>query len=162
MLLILAYLFSDIFLINLNHHNYIPSVSASPATIILRPNGPGDSTQLYQYPTTGENWDKVDDEIPDGDATYVYIIGGNALDLYAIEDPPINIGTINSVTIYAYCIKEGGNPNLYICIRTQELLMNLAHMAYVHNMNIIQAYLLLILIQINHGLGMKLMIYKQE
>jgi hypothetical protein len=118
MLLILAYLFSDIFLINLNHHNYIPSISASPATIILRPNGPGDSTQLYQYPTTGENWEKVDDGIPDGDATYVYIIEDNALDLYAIEDPPINIGIINSVTIYAYCRKERGSPDLYICIRT--------------------------------------------
>ncbi|MEM2555088.1 MAG: hypothetical protein QXW69_07425, partial [Nitrososphaerota archaeon] len=52
MLLILAYLLSDIFPINLNHYNYIPSyipsVSASPATIILRPNGPGNSTRLYQ------------------------------------------------------------------------------------------------------------------
>jgi len=120
MLLILAYLFSDIFLINLNHHNYIPSVSASPATIILRPNGSGASTELSQYPPEGENWDKVDDKMPDGDSTYVYIIEGNALDLYAINDSLINIGIINSVTIYAYCRKEKGSPDLYICIRTHE------------------------------------------
>ena len=119
MLLILAYLFSDIFLINLNHHNYIPSILASPATIILRPNGPGASTRLYQYPTTGENWDKVDDKIPDEDATYVYISGGNALDLYAIEDSPINIGIINSVTVYARCRRVGERIGiLRIYIRT--------------------------------------------
>ncbi|MEM3406759.1 MAG: hypothetical protein QXM07_03805, partial [Nitrososphaerota archaeon] len=120
MLLILAYLFSDIFLNNLNRYNYIPSVSASPATIILRPNGPGDSTQLYQFPSTGENWDKVNDTTPDRDTTYVFanITNSGSLDLYALQDSPINIGTINSVTIYAYCRKEGGSPNLYIYIRT--------------------------------------------
>ena len=119
MLLILAYLFSDIFLINLNHHNYIPSVSASPTTLILRPNGPGNSTQLYQYPSTGENWDKVDDETPDEDNTYVYRReAGPALDLYAIEDSPINIGTINSVTIYARCKGLEGKEKLRIYIRT--------------------------------------------
>jgi hypothetical protein len=38
----------------------------------LRPTGTGDETEIkYQYPDSGEHWDKVDDTSPDDDSTYI-------------------------------------------------------------------------------------------
>jgi len=43
------------------------------ATEILRPNAAGDETTIAsQYPDSGAHWDKVDEETPDNDTTYVY------------------------------------------------------------------------------------------
>jgi hypothetical protein len=41
--------------------------------VILRPIGTGDETEVkYQYPATGEHWDKVDEASSDNDSTYIY------------------------------------------------------------------------------------------
>jgi len=41
--------------------------------VIFRPIGIGDETDVkYQYPATGEHWDKVDEASSDNDSTYVY------------------------------------------------------------------------------------------
>lgn len=41
--------------------------------IIYRPAGAGDETDIkYQYPDSGEHWDKVDETTSDDDSTYVY------------------------------------------------------------------------------------------
>ena len=41
--------------------------------VILRPIGVGDEADVkYQYPDTGEHWDKVDEATSDNDSTYVY------------------------------------------------------------------------------------------
>ena len=41
--------------------------------VILRPIGIGDETDVkYQFPATGEHWDKVDETSSDNDTTYVY------------------------------------------------------------------------------------------
>jgi hypothetical protein len=68
------------------------------ATEILRPNAPGDVTQLSQSPSSGSNWDKVDEEVSDGDATFVY--GDDKYDLYNLQSSGVGAGIINSVIIY--------------------------------------------------------------
>lgn len=72
----------------------------SADTLTLRPNGVGDITQLSDNPSTGENWEKVDDVTPDINTT-VYTGSSSAkYDLYTLPDRTTESGTINSVTIY--------------------------------------------------------------
>jgi len=72
------------------------------ATVTLRPDA-NISVQCSQYPTSGYNYDKVNEVTSDGDSTYVYAPGGtNAYyyDLYDIPSSGIPVGsTINSVAI---------------------------------------------------------------
>lgn len=75
-----------------------------PRTIILRPNAPGDKTEIpYQVPVWYEHWDKVDEEIPDEDATVVTMYGSPgsraAEDLYHIQAPP-TLGKVASVEVF--------------------------------------------------------------
>ena len=61
------------------------------------PNAGGDQTGIaYQHPSEDEHWDKVDDPVSDGNATYVYtaLLGGQK-DLYNI---PLHT-TLGSPTI---------------------------------------------------------------
>jgi hypothetical protein len=76
------------------------------ASETLRPNAAGDLTQWFPYPTDYANWDCVNDETPDEDATYVKtgIIAAQEYreDSYNIPDSAIPAGsTINSVTVYS-------------------------------------------------------------
>ncbi|MCK4891976.1 MAG: hypothetical protein KAS78_04890, partial [Candidatus Pacebacteria bacterium] len=76
----------------------------STSTLILKPNGAGDYTQLSQYPATGSNWDKVDDGVspdmtPDDATTYVNGLDGSA-DVYALENHTTQSGSIQQVKIY--------------------------------------------------------------
>jgi len=69
---------------------------------ILRPNATGDETSIpYQYPDSGEHWDKVGEEVLD-DNTYVGTSSyANYLrDLYKLPVHSDGLGTINSITIY--------------------------------------------------------------
>ena len=72
--------------------------------LILRPNAPGDITQLAQTPSTGYNWDKVDEESPDYGATDNFTSNyyGIRRDLYNIRnrDPLKEAGTINYIKVY--------------------------------------------------------------
>jgi hypothetical protein len=78
------------------------------ATETLRPTGAGTTTAIEsQYPNSTSHYDKVDEEVSDDDATYVYMSGTSTtevLDTYATADTAIPAGsTINSVTVYVLC-----------------------------------------------------------
>ncbi|OGO44850.1 MAG: hypothetical protein A2Z05_06000 [Chloroflexi bacterium RBG_16_60_22] len=84
-------------------------------TEIIVPNAAGDDTELpTQYPTTGEHWDKVDDQpTPDDGATYVSTegTGGWQRDLYNLSDY-IGAGgteTIDNITVYFRFSADGAN-----------------------------------------------------
>ena len=68
---------------------------------ILRPNAAGDETSITShYPYSGEHWDKVDEETPDDDSTYICTYSSSyQRDLYNLPSPT-GSGTINSITIY--------------------------------------------------------------
>jgi hypothetical protein len=75
------------------------------ATEILRPYAAGDETSISnQSPTSGEHWDKVDEETPDENSTYVYpysVPSGYQRDLYNLPASSIPDGaTINFIKIY--------------------------------------------------------------
>ena len=74
------------------------------ATGTLRPNGAGDETNLFPYPDTGEaNWEDVDEEVADDNATYVKSGTADAnwrRDLYNLPAHS-GSGTINKITVYA-------------------------------------------------------------
>ena len=71
-------------------------------TVILRPNAAGSETNIgYQYPESGEHWDKVDEETADDGSTYIAptVATSYSQDLYALPNPSLS-GTINKITIY--------------------------------------------------------------
>ena len=73
------------------------------AAEILRPNANGDENLWgYQYPETGEHWDKVNEAIADDTGTYVR--RGSADPSYTYElfnlPAPQGTGTINKITVY--------------------------------------------------------------
>jgi len=69
----------------------------------LRPNGAGSQTDIpLQYPDEGEHWDKVDEEVPDHEDTYVR--NGTTeykRDLYSFVSSA-GTGTIDKVSVYLY------------------------------------------------------------
>ena len=81
------------------------------ATEILRPNATGDETSITsQYPTGGEHWDKVDEEVADGNSTRVSTNSTSyQRDLYNLPASSIPGGaTINFIKVY---ISARGNAN---------------------------------------------------
>ena len=69
----------------------------------LRPNAAGDYANIaYQLPVESEHWDKVDEESPDDDTTYVYTPSAvQQKDAYNLQDTAIPGGSIiNSVQVY--------------------------------------------------------------
>ncbi len=72
--------------------------------IIYRPNAVGDLTDIKdQYPASGDHWDKVADNVSDGDSTYVYTPSkGWEEDLYNIPDHSTQTasGDINYVEVF--------------------------------------------------------------
>jgi len=101
------------------------SILVPPAagTETLRPSAPGDETLISdQEPDSGAHWEKVDDEIPDGDSTYVSTENFDwQEDLYNIADHSIGSGTINYVKVYMVCRAEITNPSqstAYVHIKT--------------------------------------------
>ncbi len=72
------------------------------STLTLVPNDVGDYTNIPgMYPAGGSHWDKVDDPpgSPDGDATYIFLLGAQLKDAYKLTDTS-QTGTINSVRVY--------------------------------------------------------------
>jgi hypothetical protein len=72
--------------------------------IIYRPNAAGDETNIAsQFPATGAHWDKVSDNVSDGDSTYVYTdMDLWEEDLYNIPDHSTQTagGDINYVEVF--------------------------------------------------------------
>lgn len=82
------------------------------ATETLRPNAAGDETSINtQYPSSGEHWDKVDEETADNDTTKVYNwqVTSYQRDLYNLPASS-GSGTINFIRIY-FRVKNYGNSN---------------------------------------------------
>jgi len=75
-------------------------VLASPDTLVLRPDGAGDSTELTPFPTATANWDCVDDVTSDGVSTYVYSDSKQfGSDFYNFANTS-QTGSIDSVTVW--------------------------------------------------------------
>ena len=99
-------------------------------TIIYRPNAAGDETTIVdQYPVTGEHWDKVSENISNGDSTYV-ATDSNAWqeDLYNITDHSTQTaaGTINYVEVYmvSRVTANATQTSAYIHIKTNGVEYN--------------------------------------
>ena len=73
-------------------------------TIIYRPDAAGDKADIAnQFPASGEHWDKVSENVSDGDSTYVSTDNNKwKKDLYNIPDHSTQTaaGTINYVRVY--------------------------------------------------------------
>jgi hypothetical protein len=78
------------------------------ATETLRPNAAGGETGLDQFPSSGENWDKVDEATPDDGSTYVEPddTGYFQRDLYNLPAHSEGSGTINFIKIYFRCKRD--------------------------------------------------------
>jgi hypothetical protein len=78
-------------------------VSLEGQTAILRPADKGDQTEIEgKYPDTGKNWDKLDEQIFDGDGTYVFTSASTwQVDLYKIAGTIQSQGVIDYVRVYA-------------------------------------------------------------
>jgi len=68
-------------------------------TVTLRPNGDV-VTGWTTYPAGGNHYEKVDEETPDEDSTYIYTDGLSLADLFDLTDSGLSGVTINSVTVY--------------------------------------------------------------
>jgi len=97
-------------------------------TEILRPDAAGDETNIAsQLPDSGEHWDKVYEETPDGDSTYVYTSSSAwQEDLYSIADHSAGAGTINYVKVYMECRADASptQTSIYAHIKTNEAEYN--------------------------------------
>ncbi len=81
------------------------------ATEILRPNADGDYTELFQDPSSGAHWDKVDEAVADDNTTQIYNNDGSVKrDLFNLP-AHTGSGTINFVKLYFRCkLGDGSNP----------------------------------------------------
>jgi len=97
-------------------------------TEILRPDATGDETNIAsQLPDSGAHWDKVAEETPDGDSTYVYTNSPSwQEDLYNIADHSTGVGTINYVKAYLECRADASptQASVYTHIKTNEAEYN--------------------------------------
>ena len=70
-------------------------------TLVLRPNGVGSRTEFNTGGGCSDNWECVDDEIPDENSTRVRIRSSSYhTDTYSISDPSSNPCNISGVTVY--------------------------------------------------------------
>ena len=76
-------------------------LSKTSESLILRPNRAGSETSIYgQAPEVGEHWEKVCEETPNDDETYVWTDTGNwERDLCALEDTS-QTGDIEKIKVY--------------------------------------------------------------
>ena len=74
----------------------------------------GDGTTTDWGLSTGSNhWELVDENPPDGDATYIFSDTLNEIDLFDIEDTPAGAGTIHGIQVVANARKiDAGARNI--------------------------------------------------
>ncbi len=85
-------------------------------TLILRPDSNGSENEVYQYPDSGSHYDKVDEEVSDGDATYLYYdtsLSGPKDEYFFYPDSGLGSATVNSVTVYAKVKKDSTGYGLF-------------------------------------------------
>lgn len=103
-------------------------VTCTSETETLRPNAAGDETgitfvlgdgagdlaELYVYPSDGIHWDKVDEETPDEDETYVHRYGGStgtSYDSYNLPRSSLGEVVITNVRVYGRLRRIAQNPD---------------------------------------------------
>jgi len=88
----------------------------------IRPNGAGAVTELDAVGDS-PNWECVDEEVADGDTTYVTYkpTVGSGKDLYALANPTYPYGTINKVTVYfrMKLSNQPGNISQDVIVKTE-------------------------------------------
>lgn len=96
------------------------STPVGPATVWLHlPDGDGDHTDLSQEPNSGANWEKVDENPPDGDTTYVYGDTDGEFDLYTLDDLPAGTWDVLAIqTEIDARTDDGGARNLIPVLKT--------------------------------------------
>ena len=83
-------------------------------TAILRPNAEGDHSDLSEHGEGSAHWSKVDEEISDGDTTYVYMdTKADKYDIYQLSDSS-QTGTITSVEVTSKCRREDDSGSFTI------------------------------------------------
>jgi hypothetical protein len=95
---------------------YFNSLSGTPATLTLRPNGAGYYTQLVPFSAV-TNWECVAPAIPHPGRFVEFWNYGYTWDTYALSDHTSEVGVIQKVTIYAVCSKEVGAGEVYGSLR---------------------------------------------
>lgn len=98
-------------------------------TVSKNENGPKELTSTFRpdgavrsdHTPVGEanNWECVDEVVPDEDATYVYESGGAGTDMYDIPNHTTESGTINSATLYYRCRKLNNDCTANACSDTE-------------------------------------------
>jgi len=88
--------------------------------LVLRPTGVGSSTALVGSGSGSGNWDRVNEETPDDNATYVASSGGTSYetDTYATQDSGMSSGSISSVTLHIRVRKGSGGSKVKTVLRT--------------------------------------------
>ena len=84
-------------------------------TEILLPNAAGADTKIeFQYPDSGDHWDKVADTGSDDWSAYVYTDSkaGYAKDLYQLVDHVEGTGIITQVTVYIRFAGDAGTTHI--------------------------------------------------
>lgn len=81
----------------------------------IRPEANGTGWNLSVHPVDDENYDAVDDVIPNNDADYVYVEWQATWlnDTYIMQDISGRTEGINSITVYGYIEKAGGTQFPY-------------------------------------------------
>lgn len=86
----------------------------------IYPDGAGNETDWT--PSTGSNWENVDDAQPDDDSTYNYVASGGGLpanDLYTLGSLVTGVGEIYGIQINSYTRKDdAGSVKLANILRT--------------------------------------------
>ena len=95
-------------------------VTPGGGELVLRPTGVGSSTVLVGGGAGAGNWDRVNEETPDDNATYVASSGGPPYetDTYATQDSGMSSGSISSVTIHIRVCKGSGGSKTKTVLRT--------------------------------------------
>lgn len=111
--------------ISIKHNiNTEPPPPPPQSDFILMPIGAGNASYFaVQYPAEGEHWQKVDEEVSDGDATYVADSASdmNNWDWYNIDDLPSGITNIYGITLSAVMRGEGTDmTNGFFGLRTSD------------------------------------------
>lgn len=111
--------FDDIYVLDTNgteNNDFLGDVRVET----IRPAGAGNETDWT--PSTGANWENVDDVHPDDDSTYNYVGSGAGFpqnDLYTLDNLTTTLGEIYAVQINSYTRKDdAGSVGLANILRT--------------------------------------------
>jgi len=100
-----------------------PLSAGGGGQLVLHPTGVGSSTVLVGGGVGAGNWDLVNEETPDDNATYVASSGGTSYetDTYSTQDAGMSSGSIDSVTVHIRACKGLGGSKAKTVLRTSSV-----------------------------------------